>query len=201
MHVFFKIQLHVPKYFGTNRVTGYRVEKQPSDMFCKKNFLKLRNIHRKTPVLESLFKKIALNCFEEHLPTAASEGTNSRIKTTLQKSRQFTSWKNENFFGLQFSNFDDSQKKFSTLNKCETSRKFCQKKLRQTIPSTESLKLWEMGKKTFYLSWKLHSDLITIYSVFSFKNFKLIETTLWILHYFVLLKITELPLKNQSKVQ
>ena len=35
--------------------TGSTVQKQPPEVFCKKKFLEISQIHRKTPVSESLF--------------------------------------------------------------------------------------------------------------------------------------------------
>ena len=41
---------------------SFMIQKQPPEvLFRKKLFLKFRNIHRKTPVLESLFNKVACN--------------------------------------------------------------------------------------------------------------------------------------------
>ena len=65
--------------------------------------------------------------------------------------------------------------------------------LRQAVFSTESVKLWSMGKKR-YLPWNLSSNLKLF---FEFSNFeKLIERILSILYFFELLKVLGLSLES-----
>ena len=69
---------------SSNFVSMVQVEKQPPDVFCKNRYSeKIRKFHRKTPVLESLFNKVA------------GLRVCNFIKTRLQHS----------FFPVKFSNF------------------------------------------------------------------------------------------------
>ena len=68
-----KMQFHI-KHLHILRLKGNTVTKAAvGGVLWKSRSAKFGNIHKKTPVLESLFKIFKNTYFEEHLGTAASD--------------------------------------------------------------------------------------------------------------------------------